>query len=228
MSVSNYIRSYLPLAKFLAEILTENNEVVLIDLTQSKPVPLAVHHELPQVPLSTIIDQALSATAEKGHFVKKHLELKTADQALVSSSFVIRYDAAVVALLCVITDERCFSNLSTGLNQLMQLYNGKLQVSASYFAQENSLVVEDEEHFATSSMDFVDSVLKDYLYELSIKKAYMQRENKIECVRRLYHQGFFQLKDSVSIAANVMGASVPSIYRYLKIVRDEQGPSSNP
>ncbi|GAF41651.1 hypothetical protein JCM14202_3606 [Agrilactobacillus composti DSM 18527 = JCM 14202] len=47
----------------------------------------------------------------------------------------------------------------------------------------------------------------------------MKRIDKLNCVKRLYEQGFFQLKDSVVDAAEALGASEPSVYRYLQNVR---------
>ena len=48
----------------------------------------------------------------------------------------------------------------------------------------------------------------------------MQRDERIEVVRTLEENGFFLLKGGISAAAQRLGVSEPTIYRYLVKVRN--------
>ena len=49
----------------------------------------------------------------------------------------------------------------------------------------------------------------------------LKPEQKLEIVRELFQKGIFSLKGAVTQVAEVMRVSEPSIYRYLKIIEEE-------
>ncbi|WP_192917955.1 helix-turn-helix domain-containing protein [Companilactobacillus halodurans] len=80
----------------------------------------------------------------------------------------------------------------------------------------------DFETLTKSAKEYVHTVVNDYAQKLGITKEFMKPENKIDCVRQLHEQGYFQLKDSVEEAAKALEVSEPSIYRYIQIIKKEK------
>lgn len=244
MGVKEYIRQFIPMVEFISQILGKNSEVLLNDLTDLNHSIVVIYNNIithRQVgdPASDLALRTVKAgRREKRDFIANYRGVSETDQVLCSSTYFIRYEGEIVAMICINTDESCLTDLHAVLDKVLNSYQTKMR------SLEDSAVVEstpevpaarqavgitvskgtnsEYEHLTTSSKNYADRIVHAYLEELNIKKAYMKRVDKIECVQRLYDQGFFQLKDSVTDAAEALGASEPSVYRYLQTVRNGQ------
>ncbi|MFD1672370.1 transcriptional regulator [Agrilactobacillus yilanensis] len=236
MGVKEYIRSYIPMVEFISQILGKNSEVLLNDLTDLDHSIVVIYNNLithRQVgdPASDLALRTVKAgRREKRDFIANYRGVSETNQVLRSSTYFIRYEGEIVAMICINTDESCLTDLNETLNKVLGNYQTKMRelevdpnADARVVADEPAVAAavntHEYEHLTTSSKNYATRIVSAYLDEMHIQKDYMKRADKIECVQRLYDQGFFQLKDSVADAADALGASEPSVYRYLQTVR---------
>lgn len=236
MEVKEYIRSFIPMVDFIAEILGKNSEVLLNDLTDLDHSIVVIHnnsisHRQVGDPASDLALRTVKAgNLEKRDFIANYRGVSESNKTLRSSTYFIRYEGEIVAMICINTDEACLTDLHRDVQKVMAAYQTQLrslEVNPDALSSESPeeplepIISQEYEHLTTSSKNYAQRIVASYLEELGIQRAYMKRADKIECVRRLYEQGFFQLKDSVADAATALGASEPSVYRYLQSIRTE-------
>lgn len=243
MGVKEYIRQFIPMVEFISQILGKNSEVLLNDLTDLNHSIVVIYnnfitHRQVGDPASDLALRTVKAgRREKRDFIANYRGVSETNQVLRSSTYFIRYENEIVAMICINTDESCLTDLHATLQNVLDNYQTavrSLEDSATEPAPQQAPAAaqhtagvpvatanhSEYEHLTTSSKNYADRIVHAYLEEFNIKKAYMKRVDKIECVQRLYDQGFFQLKDSVTDAAEALGASEPSVYRYLQAVRN--------
>ncbi|MCH4171205.1 MAG: helix-turn-helix transcriptional regulator [Lactobacillus sp.] len=240
MGVNEFIRSYIPMVDFIADILGKNSEVVLNDLTDLDHSIIAIrnnsisHRKIGDPASDLALRTVQAGNKEHRDFIANYRGVTFNNATLCSSTYFLRYEGKVVAMICINTDESCLNELQASLNKVLHAYKPtpdemrdlettpENQITAAAPAADPAPELEKQqeyEHLTVSSKQYAKRVVAEYLAEIGIQKEYMKRIDKLNCVKRLYEQGFFQLKDSVVDAAEALGASEPSVYRYLQNVR---------
>ena len=78
---------------------------------------------------------------------------------------------------------------------------------------------EVSESLRSNVENLVDSMLNSAISKQSTPVNRMQRDERLEVVSELENTGFFLLKGGIAAAAERLGVSEPTIYRYLVKVR---------
>ncbi|MCD2255544.1 helix-turn-helix transcriptional regulator [Agrilactobacillus fermenti] len=240
MDVKTFIRSYIPMVDFIAEILGKNSEVVLNDLTNLDHSIIAIRnnhisHRQVGDPASDLALRTVKAgRKEQRDFIANYRGVSDNQVTLRSSTYFLRFEGKIVAMICINTDDSCFDQLQSSLDRVLNAYRPSeaelrdLDTTPETIQKTATSHNYEYEHLTTSSENYAKQIVDAYLQEKGLQLAYMKRTDKIECVRRLYEQGFFQLKDSVVDTAKALSASEPSVYRYLQTVKTDHEDISAP
>jgi len=227
----SFIRSYIPMIDFLAEILGKNSEVVLNDVRNLDHSIIAIrnnyisHRHVGDPASDLVLRIAKDNRQDQRDFIANYQGRSDHNAHLRSSTYFLKYDDEVVAMICINTNEESLNELSDIAQKVLAAYKiptGELaEVGPDDKKPEKKEIHHNFERLTTSANKYAQQVINEYLQKLGITKEFMKPENKIECVRQLNSHGYFQLKDSVEEAAKALGVSEPSVYRYLQTVRKE-------
>lgn len=227
----SYIRSFVPMIDFLAEILGRNSEVVLNDVRNLDHSIIAIrnnyisHRHVGDPASDLVLRIAQEGRREKRDFIANYQGRSDHNAHLRSSTYLLKYEGEIVAMICINTNEESLDSLSATVQRVMDAYKiptGDLNdIGTNKEKAEEPTVHQNFERLTTSANEYAQQVVDEYLLKLGITKEFMKPENKIDCVRQLNSHGYFQLKDSVEEAAKALGVSEPSVYRYIQTVRKE-------
>lgn len=233
-NADSFIRSYIPMIDFLAEILGKNSEVVLNDVRNLDHSIIAIrnnyisHRHVGDPASDLVLRIAKENRRDQRDFIANYQGRSEHNAHLRSSTYFLKFEGKVVAMICINTNENSLNNLSEAVKGVLDAYKiptGDLDdlgaENEDDQPQENTLH-HNFERLTTSANSYAKQVVDEYAKKLGITKEFMKPENKIECVRQLNDHGYFQLKDSVEEAAKALGVSEPSVYRYLQTVRKEK------
>ncbi|MBR2571327.1 MAG: PAS domain-containing protein [Clostridia bacterium] len=128
-------------------------------------------------------------------------------RVLRSSTMFIRDNAGmIIGSLCINQDMTDFA------------LAGKLMQELNLFAPSGE-GAHSRERFARDISEVTESMVKDEIDAFSRPVAYMQREDKLEFVRRLEEKGIFDVRGAVEYVAECLSVTNFTIYNYLKEIR---------
>ncbi|WP_143462424.1 helix-turn-helix transcriptional regulator [Levilactobacillus enshiensis] len=230
-----YVREFIPFVDFLADILGPNSEVVLNDLLDLNHSVVAIrnshisHRKVGDPATDLALRTMKAGDAEKREYLANYKGVSHGDNTLRSSTFFLRQHGEVVGMICINTDDSVLDNLQQQVIKVLTNYKHldsptiyKTKVPTTDKRETVSANSIESEHLTTSIGDLAKEVTQSVCARYGISVDYLKRDDKLEIVRNLYHQGYFLLKDSVSEVAKVIKVSDPSVYRYLQIVKDEE------
>lgn len=240
----DYIKKYIPFVDFLAEILGSNSEVLLNDLTDLDHSVLAIrnaevsHRKVGDPATDLALETMKSGQRRKENFIANYQSVDKQGRVLRSSTYFIRYEGELVAMICINTDDSIINGMNTTINKLVNEYSKlkQLQVAIPEKEVSKSNAASDSvhdnvglhhtsvktEHLTTSLKDMAGSEIFRICEERNVNVDYLKLNDKIELVRRLYHNGYFLLKDAVTVVASLIQVSEPTLYRYLQSVKNEE------
>ena len=210
------LQSVLQLLPGLSQMLRPNQEVILHDLRHPDSSVIGICGSVTGRTIgSPITNYVLHTLRTYGNNAPDRINYKTETReggVLRSSTIFLRDDAGeIIGCLCF------NSNVTPVLNVI-----GQLQSLISF----NTVVSPDleggdvEEHFATDVSDMMKDVVKKILAKSSIEPTDMHKADKLHVVSELEESGVFNIKGAVEYVANSLHVSVPTIYNYLKEIRD--------
>ncbi|MBE6905965.1 MAG: transcriptional regulator [Ruminococcaceae bacterium] len=204
---------YLPMVDFIADCMGENTEVVLHDLTDWHQSVVAIRngHISGREVGSPITDLSLNilrtASFEQLPYMANYQGVAKNGHSLKSSTFFIKDDTgAMVGMLCVNTDYHALTEARLQLESLI----GALGIQTGGGVTEN---------FTMNVSDLVQANLFRVCPNLEELVGRMSQKDKLEIVEKLDELGTFLVKGSIVCVAEKLGVSVPTIYRYLNMIR---------
>ncbi|MGM0602448.1 MAG: helix-turn-helix transcriptional regulator, partial [Bacillota bacterium] len=197
--------------KFLAEVLGENCEVVLHDLNNLENSIIAIEngHISGRKVGDALTDLALKIVRE-GHDLEKDYMTnytgKTKDgKDLRSSTYFIKKDSKVAAMLCLNFDVSKFIEARDLLNEFI-----------TGDKKENKTIEDNSsEKFTNSIEELMHSIIENHISRISVPPKRMTAEEKKAVVKELEEEGVFLLKNSIAEVAGELETSEATIYRYL-------------
>lgn len=204
---------YLPMVDFIADCMGENTEVVLHDLTDWHQSVVAIRngHISGREVGSPITDLSLNilktASFEQLPYMANYQGVAKNGHSLKSSTFFIKDDTgAMIGMLCVNTDYHALTEARLQLESLV----------AALGIQTGGGVTEN---FTMNVSDLVQANLFRVCPNLEELVGRMSQKDKLEIVEKLDELGTFLVKGSIVCVAEKLGVSVPTIYRYLNMIR---------
>ncbi|MGI5967813.1 MULTISPECIES: helix-turn-helix transcriptional regulator [Anaerotruncus] len=211
--MNKYLRSYLPLVDFLADCLGDSTEVVLHDLTDWHQSVVAIRngHISGRVVGSPITDLSLNvlktASFEKLPYMANYQGVAKNGHQLKSSTYFIKdEDGQMVGMLCINSDYHALS----------EAYEKLGSVITALGLQGNTGI---KENFNMNVGDLVQANIKRICPNIEEQVGRMSQKDKLEIVEGLNDMGTFLVKGAIGCVAENLGVSVPTIYRYLNMIK---------
>lgn len=235
----DFLGQYVPLVEFLGQALGPNTEIVLhdLDVPDQSIIAIANGHISGRKIGGPVTDFALwfmkQGDAAAVPMMTGYRAVNAEGKICHSSSYFLRDSTDHMrGMLCInvdISDLVAIRNAANFLIGSTEEAKDKTQAFGGYpGAQVAQTIVTqptaEEEAVSESLRDNVEILLESMLdAAIATQNApvdRMQRDERIEVVRTLEENGFFLLKGGISAAAQRLGVSEPTIYRYLVKVRN--------
>ncbi|MDO5033102.1 transcriptional regulator [Corynebacterium sp.] len=234
------VRPYIPLVEFLGAAIGPNCELVLHDLDdpECSIVAIANGHISGRVVGGPVTNFALwfMRQAEKNHVpsLTGYKSVNSEGRACRSSSYFIRdEDGRLRGMLCINADVTELVNIEDALRRFMGEDISSMPDKIDAFPPERAdSVVESRPTFEDapaeaeavevlggSLNELLDNMLTGVLSKTDVPVDRMKSKERIEVVSQLEQDGFFLLKGGIAAAAERLGVSEPTVYRYLAQVR---------
>ncbi|WHY77169.1 PAS domain-containing protein [Neobacillus sp. WH10] len=217
------LKQYIPMVHFIANIMGENCEVVLHDVTNPDHsiIEIVNGHVSGRKINSPITDLALKILKEESYkdrdYICNYKSTSKTSKMLRSSSYFIKDETnKIIGMICVNMDISDVINARTILDQFIMIDNPKIDpVEPSKPAFDPHLF----ENFEENIEELLLSLIKGVLAEYDIPPERMSPQEKIEVVKKLNEKGAFLLKGGVSEVAKYLDVSEATIYRYLNKIK---------
>lgn len=209
------LRAVLQLLPGLSQMLGPNQEVILHDLRHPDSSIIGICGSVTGRTIgSPITNYVLHTLRTYGNNAPDRINYRTESRdgvVLRSSTIFIRDDAGeIIGCLCFNSNVAPVLNV---INQLQSLVTFNTVVSPDLDG------ISVEEHFATDVSDMMKDVVKKVMLKSS-NPGQMHKADKLQVVSELEESGVFHVKGAVEYVANCLHVSVPTIYNYLKEVRE--------
>lgn len=209
------------LADFIAEAMGECVEVVVHDVTdmESSIVHICNGDLSGRVVGGSTTDAALKLVYEGRQdsvdYVANYEGRASGGQRFRSSTFFLRdHDDRLIGLLCV---NVLVAGIGDAVRILQALEFGKTGAAAATVSEQAATKL--EENLQGSPEETIRRITRNALHGYSVPPERLSRAERIEILRQVQDEGVFLMKGAVSIVAEELCVSVPTLYKYLQEVR---------
>ncbi|WP_196593217.1 helix-turn-helix transcriptional regulator [Pectinatus sottacetonis] len=210
------LKQYITLVDFLGKSLGNRYEVVLHDLTVPEKSIIAIANgDISGRKIGGPITDLLLKILKKGK--KEHITFitnykgKTGNKTCRSSSYFI-YDKTkkIIGVLCINVD-------ITPLIDFKKIIDNEI----SFVNYEDKKTLKDDimENLEGSVDDLIKNMITSRFEQYTNMGSQMSVDDRLNLVRDLYNDGFFLLRGSVSVLAEKLSISEPTLYRYLNRIK---------
>jgi predicted transcriptional regulator YheO len=215
--LNQYINKFISIADFLGEVLGSNTEILIHDLTDyKKSIVYIINGHISNRKIGDpITDLVLEfmATESKGNkqFIAKYNSKTIEGRLLYSSTYFIRDNSnKIVGALCLNSDYHEVKKSLSFLTSLLPNYVDDKILSINNIKENlNS----DPQELTLNKIDAI-------INEFDIVPSRMTTEEKTDVIAALNDCGIFNIRGSVQEVANKLQMSEPSIYRYIKKIKN--------
>lgn len=216
VTINSYLYKYVGLVDFLGQVLGEDAEVALHDITNvdNSVVAISNNHVSGRSIGAPATNLVLKVLKEGKHNHKDYMVnykgMSSSGKIFKSSTYFIKDDDnEIVGMLCINMNLEKFQEFRDFLGKFIQI--------------EHDYSKTDEiERFDNSVEEIALKSMEEIIRNIEIPPERMSQEEKIEVVRKLYDSGVFLLKGVVSEIAVQLKSSEATIYRYLSKIKKEQ------
>jgi predicted transcriptional regulator YheO len=191
------------LVDLLADLLGGTCEVVLHDVADIKHsiVKIRNGHITNRQIGGPITDLGLKMIKENGPETILFTEKTKSRKTLRSAGLVIRDSKRIIGFLCINMDISMSSH--EGFNPVL--------------AQEH--LISTEEHYEMNTDDLIQSNILDALKSIRKDIKDLNREEKLQILKKMEEKGIFQIRGAVKKVAEAFSLSNVSIYKHLDTIR---------
>lgn len=219
MTSIEIVKSYIPIAKFIAAIMGPRCEVILHCLDDMEHSIIAIENghitgrEIGGCITNFAFNTLFDGMNAKKDFIANYPGVTPDDKQLRSSTFYIRDSSQhIIGLLCVNVDITQFNIMKTILEDETEI-GGHL-----YLSNASSHVLE---RFNLSVEDMLESIYQQTLQEFGsqVDPTHMLAKEKKELMASLNEKNMFALKGAVPLVSAKLCISIPTVYRYLQEIK---------
>lgn len=206
------LKKYIPVAKFISEILGDNCEVVIQDITTPNNSIIFIkngHLTGRNIgsPLTNLVLNILqNKTYANKTYAANYKAVGNFKTFKSSSYFIKNDDNKIIGLLCVNIDIEPYNKVKDLMDKLSFVSNTDVSENEN---------IKTQEQFYDNVDDLLCTMINEAISEINILPERMSANEKICVVKYLYDKGAFNLKGSVVKVAKSLLVSEPTIYRYL-------------
>lgn len=203
--------SYIHLVDFLGACFGDNTEVVLYDFKDINHSVIAIHngHISGRTIGAPLTNFALSKLKDKGKegppYYLNYLGMSKNTTLKSNSFFILDKYGNPKGMLSINIDVSKYQQAAELLQKLAFL------PSMKPVEKDNNII----EAFQSSPRDLIHQIINEVTNSGEISIERLTVEEKIEIIKRLNAEKFFLIKGAVSEAADVLGISIATVYRYL-------------
>ncbi|GAB6088010.1 helix-turn-helix transcriptional regulator [Alkaliphilus crotonatoxidans] len=204
------LKGMIPMVEGIARTFGKNCEVVLHEISESKKSIIAIYngHVTGRSVGSPMLDVGLKAV-RKGKNADNILNYrnKSSDGRVLKSStmFIRNEENEIIGCLCINIDISEFVVAQKSLEELI-LTDSKVEASMGDF-------------IANNVNDVLMNIVSETLDAFGKPVAYMNKEEKVNIVKKLDDQGAFLIKGAIDYVAKILCVSRYTIYNYLDEIR---------
>ncbi len=220
MTNKELLSLFIPIVNFLGEVLGENTEIVLHDVSNPEHSVIAIRHGFHSGRSigSSLTDFAFQVKHSKAYETQDYLinyKAKAKGKEFISSTFYIKNNGKLIGMLCLNTD----TTISRNFWQTAQQFINSLPVCSSLIMQENLTEQNTsiEENLDVPIVSFAESVISKTIADSNIPPERMTRNEKMEIIWKLTDQGIPRMKGAISEIARQLKLSESTVYRYISL-----------
>jgi len=215
--LNHEVKKYIPMANFLSNVIGENTEIIIHDLTNFQESIIHIinghisNRKVGDGITNLILEYLKNESKDNNQYICNYNSKTVGDNVLYSSTFFIRDEKnEVVGAMCLNSDytelEKSFSMISSFLPNFTKnsLLNQTTEVKENLNSDSQQL-----------TLDKIDSVVDKF----GVTPERMTINEKTKVIAELHKYGVFMLKGAVQEAASKLFMSEPSIYRYIKKIK---------
>lgn len=218
MTDQEILSLFIPFVKFLGEVLGENTEVVLHDISCPEQSIVAIEHGFHsgRAVGSSLTDFAFQVTNNKEYESEDYLvnyKAKAKGKEFIASTFYIKNQGRLIGMLCLNTDTTAVRSFMKTTQQLIET----LHIGGAVLTMEenNNLNTQVEENLDIPIVSFADSIIAKTIADSNIPPERMTRKEKMEIVWDLADRGIPRMKGAISEIARQLKLSESTVYRYI-------------
>lgn len=203
--------SYIHLVDFLGACFGDNTEVVLYDFKDINHSVIAIHngHISGRTIGAPLTNFALSKLKDKGKegppYYLNYLGMSKNTTLKSNSFFILDKYGNPQGMISINIDVSKYQEAAELLQKLAFL------PSMKPVEKDNNII----EAFQSSPRDLINQIINEVTNSGEISIERLTVDEKIEIIKRLNTEKFFLIKGAVSEAADALGISIATVYRYL-------------
>lgn len=210
----------------LGKAMPGSSEIVLHDLSRVPNTVIAIHGDVTGRRVGDPGTDLLLQQSVQG-FPDHYLGYETTlpdGRRMRSWTMIVRdTDGVPTAALCVNTDLTTWTALRAVADSVLAPEppgTAPVPVPASPAATADATAgaADSPEHFVRNVDELASHLIHRSLGQVGVPVAEMKKRHKVEVVRLLHDQGFFQLREAVEMLAEVLGVTRFTVYNYLNEV----------
>lgn len=213
MNNRELLEKYIPIAEFISEIMGNNCEVVIHDVTNPNNSIIFIKNghltgRCIGGPLTNLVLKIIQNKSYKNKDFVVNYKAEGNFKTFRSASYFIKNNSGkIVGVICINIDIEPY-------NKVKQLMDNLSFISSNNNIDENDHI-KTQEQFYDNVDDLLNTMIHDIISEINILPQRMSSDEKMYVVKELYNKGAFNLKGAVGEVAKALQVSEPTIYRYL-------------
>ncbi len=218
--------AYIPIVEFLGHALGEHCEVVLHDVTEPEHSieAIANGHLSGRHIGGSLTDFTLKLLRqekkEQVQYVVNYRGQGSTGHSFRSSSYFIKdEDGTVQGVLCLNYDVQPYVEARNILDQLLLIGMDIRDFKAGETPHTEASPA--FENFYKTAGDAIDNMIDKRLRDYPVEAKRLSVDERMQITHDLNDDGLFLLKGGISVLADRLGVSEPTIYRYLNRIRKE-------
>ncbi|MDD5938656.1 MAG: helix-turn-helix domain-containing protein [Clostridiales bacterium] len=211
------ISRYLPVTKFIAEIMGPDTEVILYSVSDR-----CVYHVINPMDDEMVVGSEMRALErsflenrlyEREDFVVNYRALSKRKNKLKSATLFLRGDDRLpIAMLTV----------NANVDRLVELRDMLNEMVSGHHPYDDREGTSFYNSFDVSVEGIVSTTIQKELDKYKIPPDRLSQQEKLEIVRNLDQQGIFLVKGAIAELAGVLRTTETTIYRYLNKLSSEK------
>lgn len=215
--MNQYIKKFTSIADFLGEVLGSNTEIILHDLTnyEHSIVHIINGHisgrKIGDSITDLVLDFMINESKGNKQFICNYNSKTVGDRLLYSSTYFIRDEKnSIVGALCLNSD---YYEVKKSLSFLTSLLPN--------YVDDKILTLNNiKENLNSNPQELTLNKIDAIINQFDVVPSRMTTEEKTEVITALNDCGIFNIRGSVQEVANKLQMSEPSIYRYIKKIKN--------
>jgi len=213
------LESYVPLIEFLAQQLPDT-EIVLHDVSDLDRSIIAIEnsHVSERRVGGSSTDLVLRILREQSYrerdFTPAYTSVSATGKFLSSGTYFIKHEGELIGLLCTNTDLTPLNALKKAAEDVFVSRQGSRPAASI------------DEKLSQSVNDIPVETAMQIMREMDVHPDHLSQDQRISVVAQLDKRGVFLLKGAIASIAKVLKISEPTLYRYLRTIREDPPPAT--